>query len=220
MVIKAILFGSIGTIVETSNIQRNCFNLAFKISGLKWHWSKVLYQSMLKKSGGEKRVKKFSLEKKTLVNAKKIRNLKTLIFNNFLKKNKLKPRAGVIDIIKYCKKNKIKIGFVTSTTKNNVDAVFISLNKYIKKRDFDYIGHDKIIKNFNNKTDIYLDCLKKLKLSNKNCLAIEDTEISLKYAKKAKLKCIAFPGDFHRSGMYKDSFIKVRRLNSKIFAVL
>ena len=220
MAIKAILFGSIGTIVETSNIQRNCFNLAFKISGLKWHWSKVLYQSMLKKSGGEKRVKKFSLEKKTLVNAKKIRNLKTLIFNNFLKKNKLKPRTGVIDVIKYCKKNKIKIGFVTSTTKNNVDAVFISLNKYIKKRDFDYIGHDKIIKNFNNKTDIYLDCLKKLKLSNKNCLAIEDTEISLKYAKKAKLKCIAFPGDFHRSGKYKDSFIKVRRLNSKIFADL
>ena len=220
MAIKAILFGSIGTIVETSNIQRNCFNLAFKISGLKWHWSKVLYQSMLKKSGGEKRVKKFSLEKKMLVNAKKIRNLKTLIFNNFLKKNKLKPRAGVINVIKYCKKNKIKIGFVTSTTKNNVDAVFISLNKYIKKRDFDYIGHDKIIKNFNNKTDIYLDCLKKLKLSNKNCLAIEDTEISLKYAKKAKLKCIAFPGDFHRSGKHKDSFIKVRRLNSKIFADL
>ena len=220
MAIKAILFGSIGTIVETSNIQRNCFNLAFKISGLKWHWSKVLYQSMLKKSGGEKRVKKFSLEKKTLVNAKKIRNLKTLIFNNFLKKNKLKPRAGVIDVIKYCKKNKIKIGFVTSTTKNNVDAVFISLNKYIKKRDFDYIGHDKIIKNFNNKTDIYLHCLKKLKLSYKDCLAIEDTEISFKYAKKAKLRCVAFPGDYHRSGKYKDSFIKVKRLNSKIFADL
>ncbi len=54
MAIKAILFGSIGTIVETSNIQRNCFNSAFKISGLKWYWSKKLYQSMLKKSGGEK----------------------------------------------------------------------------------------------------------------------------------------------------------------------
>ena len=109
MAIKAILFGSIGTIVETSNIQRNCFNSAFKISGLKWYWSKKLYQSMLKKSGGEKRVKKFSLEKKTFVNAKKIRNLKTLIFNNYLKKNKLKPRAGVINVIKYCKKIKLRL---------------------------------------------------------------------------------------------------------------
>ena len=76
------------------------------------------------------------------------------------------------------------------------------------------------LKNFNNKTDIYLHCLKKLKLSNKDCLAIEDTEISLKYAKKAKLRCVAFPGDYHRSGKYKDSFIKVKRLNSKIFADL
>ena len=132
----------------------------------------------------------------------------------------MKPRAGVIDLIKYCKKNKIKIGFASSTTKNNIDAVFISLNKYLKKSDFNYIGHNKIIKNFNNKTDIYLHCLKKLKLSNKDCLAIEDTEISLKYAKKAKLRCVAFPGDYHRSGKYKDSFIRVKRLNSKIFADL
>ena len=43
---------------------------------------------------------------------------------------------------------------------------------------------------------------------------------SFKYAKKAKLRCVAFPGDYHRSGKYKDSFIKVRRLNSKIFADL
>ena len=57
MAIKAILFGSIGTIVETSNIQRNCFNSAFKISGLKWYWSKKLYQSMLKNLEAKKELK-------------------------------------------------------------------------------------------------------------------------------------------------------------------
>ena len=36
--IKAILFGSIGTIVETSDIQRNSFNDAFKLTGLNWNW--------------------------------------------------------------------------------------------------------------------------------------------------------------------------------------
>ena len=30
MTIKAVLFGSIGTIIETSDIQRNCFNQAFQ----------------------------------------------------------------------------------------------------------------------------------------------------------------------------------------------
>ena len=82
MTIKAILFGSIGTIIETSDIQRNCFNQAFQKVGLNWHWSKKIYKSMLKKPGGEKRVRKYSLENNTSTNAKKIRNLKTLIFNN------------------------------------------------------------------------------------------------------------------------------------------
>ena len=31
---KAVLFGSIGTLAETSDLQRDAFNEAFKISGL------------------------------------------------------------------------------------------------------------------------------------------------------------------------------------------
>lgn len=212
---KAILFGSIGTIVETSNIQRQCFNQAFKKNGLNWYWSKKMYELMLKKTGGEKRVRKYGLENKIHVNAKNIRNLKTQIFNNYLKKNKLNPRKGVMDLINYCKKNKIKIGFVTSTTKNNVDSVFISLNKYLKKSDFNYIGHNKIIKNYKDKSDIYKHCLKKLKLKPSECIAIEDTEISLKYAVKVNLKCVAFPGDFHLTGKYVNSLAKVRNLKPK-----
>ena len=36
---KALFFGSIGTIVETSEIQRQSFNLAFKEAGLNWYWN-------------------------------------------------------------------------------------------------------------------------------------------------------------------------------------
>ena len=118
------------------------------------------------------------------------------------------------------KKNKIKIGFVTSTTKNNVDGVFKSLKYHLKKNDFDYIGHDKIIKTFKDKSDIYKHCLKKLNVKSSKCVAIEDTEISLSYARKAKVRCIAFPGDFHLTGKFNDSLIKVRRLNPKIFSGL
>jgi beta-phosphoglucomutase-like phosphatase (HAD superfamily) len=34
MTVKAIMFGSIGTLVETSNLQRHAFNRAFKDAGL------------------------------------------------------------------------------------------------------------------------------------------------------------------------------------------
>ena len=50
---KALLFGSIGTIVETSEIQRKSFNSAFRIAGLKWNWTKEIYKNLLNKSGVE-----------------------------------------------------------------------------------------------------------------------------------------------------------------------
>ena len=37
------LFGSIGTLVETSEIQRKSFNEAFKKKGLNWYWTKEEY---------------------------------------------------------------------------------------------------------------------------------------------------------------------------------
>ena len=42
---KALLFGSIGTLIESSNIQRNSFNEAFKEAGLEWYWDCLLYTS-------------------------------------------------------------------------------------------------------------------------------------------------------------------------------
>jgi len=36
---KSIFFGSIGSLVECSEIQRKAFNLAFKEYGLDWYWN-------------------------------------------------------------------------------------------------------------------------------------------------------------------------------------
>ena len=58
---KSIIFGSIGTIVETSNIQRKSFNKAFKKLGLDWYWSVNEYKKLLEKSGGENRLSKYAV---------------------------------------------------------------------------------------------------------------------------------------------------------------
>ena len=115
---KSIIFGSIGTIVETSNIQRKSFNKAFKKLGLDWYWSVNEYKKLLEKSGGENRLSKYANEKNIKINTKKLRDLKTEFFNNYLKRNRLKPRAGILSIINFCKKNHIKLGFATSTSVN------------------------------------------------------------------------------------------------------
>ena len=73
---KALLFGSIGTIVETSEIQRKSFNSAFRIAGLKWNWTKEIYKNLLNKSGGEERILRYAKQTKKNVNSKNIIKLK------------------------------------------------------------------------------------------------------------------------------------------------
>ena len=215
---KAIIFGSIGTILETSDIQRKSFNKAFKKFGLNWYWSKNEYKKLLKMSGGENRLSNYAKTKNIKINTLKLRNLKTKFFNNYLKKNKLKPRAGVANVIKFCKKNNIKLGFASSTSINNINSIFFSLENTIKKKDFDFIGNSKLVSKKKPYPDIYKVALKKFGLSSKECLAIEDTEESMKSALSAKIICIAFPGKLHEKEKFKGSYkITKKLINKDIF---
>ena len=214
---KALLFGSIGTIVETSEIQRKSFNSAFKIAGLKWNWTKKIYKNLLNKSGGEERILRYAKQTKSNVNSKNIRKLKTKIFNHYLKKNKLKLRPGVKEIIKYSKKNKIKLALVTSTTLDNINSIFFCLRENLNKKDFNFIGNSTLVKKPKPSAKIYKLALKKLRLSPKECIAIEDTQESLNSAIKAKLKCFIFPGKFHRSKKFNGAFKEINKINKNIF---
>ena len=122
---KALLFGSIGTLIETSNIQRESFNQAFKEIGLDWHWDQERYKQLLKKSGGTKRIEDFAEKNNTNVDAKKIRERKTYIYNEKLRSRITLPREGVLDVLEYARRNNIKIGLVTSTTIENIDYLII-----------------------------------------------------------------------------------------------
>ena len=158
---KALLFGSIGSIVETSEIQRRSFNEAFKQYGLEWNWTKREYLSLLSKSGGKDRISRYAKKKKDVLNSAYLRNS-------------------------------------------------------INKRDFNFIGNVKLVKKLKPNPDIYLLTLKKLKLKANDCVAIEDTQESLNSARRAKIKCIIFPGKFHSSRKFIGAYKKVYRLNRNI----
>ncbi len=213
---KALLFGSIGTLVETSDIQRKSFNEAFKRKNLNWIWTKKIYEKLLKKSGGKDRISNYALQKKISVDEVKLRELKTKIFNNYLKKNKLKPRPGVEEIIRYCKKKKIKLGLVSSTTQNNINSIFFCLRKSLNIKDFDFVGNLKLAKNPKPFPDIYKFALKKLKLKANECIAIEDSQESLNSAKKANIKCLVFPGKFHASKEFRGAEKIIRKISRDI----
>ena len=58
--VKALFLGSIGTLAETSEIQRNAYNQAFEEHGIDWYWNIANYCDLLKRPGGRERLKRFS----------------------------------------------------------------------------------------------------------------------------------------------------------------
>ena len=214
---KAILFGSNGTLIETSDLQRAAFNQAFKEAGLDWYWDQEDYKNLLKKSGGTKRIEDFAEKNNTTVDAKKIRERKTQIYNDKINSTFIPPRDGVLDVLEYAYKNKIKIGFVTSTTLDNIEAVFKTLNNQITKNHFDFIGNNTLIKKAKPSPDIYIKALNSLELKSSECIAIEDTVESALSAYRAKIKCIAFPGLFHVDDDFSFCLKKLDKLNVSIY---
>ena len=214
---KAILFGSIGTLIETSDIQRESFNQAFKENGLGWYWSKETYKNLLKKSGGSKRIEYFAKKNNIDIDSKFLRQRKTEIFNNILKSRKTSPREGVLEIIKYAKSHNIKIGLASSTTVENIEAVFITLNNVITKSDFDFIGNDTLIEKQKPDPDIYFKAIECLGINSSECIAIEDSVESAKSAIKAKIECVAFPGLFHIDDDFEICKKYLKKLDISIF---
>ena len=203
---KAILFGSIGTLVETSELQRRAFNQAFSEAGLDWTWNPDEYKIMLKKSGGRNRINEYATDRGIKVNAHELHLKKTEIFDNMMKEEGISLRPGVANLIGYAIDNNVHLAFVTSTSNANVDAIFMALNGQLNRNDFNFIGNDKMVSKPKPDSEIYLKALSILKLNAKDCLAIEDTEVSMRSAINANIKCIAFPGALALDNDFSDAF--------------
>lgn len=196
MTIKAFLFGSIGTLVETSDLQRRAFNQAFFEAGLDWDWNAEVYERLLTKSGGRERIQDYAVERNTSVDATQLHGRKTEIFNALMAEETMSLRSGVASVIGHAIDNNIRLAFVTTTSKANIDAVFLALGDQVKCDDFNFIGNDSMVSNPKPNPDIYLKALSDLQLKAQDCIAIEDTSISMKAALAANVRCVAFPGLF------------------------
>jgi HAD superfamily hydrolase (TIGR01509 family) len=192
---KAILFGSIGTLVETSEMQRKSFNLAFKEFGLDWYWNTATYCRLITQPGGMKRIQEYSENELTDTEVIKIHALKENFFGELVPGN-LYIRPNVKDVIYYAKINKIKLGFITTTSQSNIDLIKDGVRSELNFNTFDLITNVEDVKHAKPSPDVYKFALKKLKIDPAKALAIEDTPVNHGCAVNAGLKCILFPGEY------------------------
>src|SRR6201992_86263 len=136
---SALLLGSISTVADTSELQREAFNQAFQNHGLDWRWDRDDYRAMLSDSGGQNRIAAYARAHGETVDARAIHETKSKIFRDLLATAGLAPRPGVADTIKAAKDHGWKVGLVTTTARANLDALLGRLHPQVGDQDFDVI---------------------------------------------------------------------------------
>ena len=197
-----LMFGSIGSLVETSEIQRTAYNQALKEAGLSWEWDPETYTELLEQAGGKERLSMLSAATGAGLTAERIEGIharKTEIACGLLVEKSVNPRPGVVDMIRLAKALGMKIGFVTTTYQPNLDAIFTATNGEISRDDFHYVGSREDVERGKPAPDAYLAALKDLGVVATDAIAIEDTANSVMSAKRAGIQVIATPGAMTRN---------------------
>jgi len=213
--IKAILFGSIGSVAETSEYQRQAYNEALRKEGVNWQWDPDTYGRLLGQSGGRERLKLLSdATGENLDDHKieRIHSLKTQAACKAIRADGIDLRPGVSELVRIAKKRKLKLGFVTSTYRPNVDAILEAARGQLSVDDLDIIVVRDDVEKGKPAPDVWKKALERLGLEPEDVIAIEDTANAVQSAKKAGIRVIATPGAYTQDQDVSDADLVVPSL--------
>ena len=199
---KALLFGSIGVLTETSELQRRAYNKALKLNDIEYTWNIGTYCELLKEPGGKKRLSLFGDKILSDEQIEKIHTDKQRIFENLVKDG-IEPRPGCLQTLKKCKELGIKVGFVTTTTPKTINIIKEGLSNFLDFKDFDLITSNQKVTLDKPNPEVYKYALKELGISANDAVAIEDTTVNQSCAVQSGIECHLFPGEYATVG-YKD----------------
>ena len=215
--LKAVIFGAIGVIAETSDLQRQAFNLAFAEASLDWKWDTETYRRLLSINGGQARLREYrddDADRSDVTDAviAILHERKTHFYSALTAAGSLVPRRGVAELIKTCRDAGVRVALCTSTSLENVEAIKSALGDKLDFDAFESITTIDKIGSVKPAPDAYLHCLSQLGLAANEVVAIEDTPVSMAAAIAAGISVIATPGAMTDDQDFSDAAMKVDNL--------
>ena len=193
--LKAVFFGSIGTIAETSEIQRRSYNLAFKRLNIDCYWNVANYCEMLKVPGGKDRIRNFTIPNIAEDLVDKIHNLKEEIYAGLIEQEDI-SRIEFVEVFHHSKASDLKVGLITTTSETNIKSLSKALEDKVNFNDFDIITTSKDCLHPKPSPEIYRNALKKIGVNPCEAIAIEDTQVNLGASIAADINSILYPGEY------------------------
>jgi HAD superfamily hydrolase (TIGR01509 family) len=209
---SAVLFGSIGTVAETSELQRKTFNDAFKAHDLDWDWSQDDYQEMLEQSGGERRIAEFAETRGEEVDAAAVYATKSDLYQEALVNAASVIRAGAAETVADAVENGFKVALVTTTSRANVEALGAAIRPAINLAEFDLVVDKSDVAAPKPHAAVYEYALAQLGEDAADCVAIENNVDGVRAAKAAGIACVAYPGEDNAGHDFGDADERVEEL--------
>lgn len=187
----ALLFDVDGTLAETEELHRQAFNEAFAHFNLPWMWDVPLYRQLLCVTGGKERIRHFASTMTGDNNAisdhrvAELHSFKTSRYEALVKAGACQLRPGVAELIRIAADRGQQLAIVTTTTRQNVDALLDVTLGPAWKRYFTVMVCGDNVRQKKPAPDAYLEALDCLGLPAYRCLAIEDSRNGLMAARAA-----------------------------------
>lgn len=183
--IKAVIFDMDGVVAETERIHieaemQTMSKYGIRISEDELHeytgtTAKVMFTELIKKYGLNTTFDKMFDEKEKV------------LFK--LLEEGVQPTKGVVDLLFKLKKMKKKLAIASSSHRRMIEYVL----KKLEIADFfdSVVGAEDVTRSKPD-PEIFLITARRLKVKPEECLVIEDSELGVKAAKKANMKCLGY----------------------------
>lgn len=217
--LKAIIWDVDGTLVDSEELHRKAFNHAFNRFEMDWHWDRPLYNELLEVTGGKERIRHYiqyigSKEELLPTTPEEIHAVKTDFYYRSVCEGGLVLREGVEPIIDSAVNKGIRLAIATTTTLDNVEALFSS--GVLNREHWEVIVAGDQVKMKKPAPDVYLEALKRLDLAPMSCLAVEDSENGLNSAIEAGLPTIVTTNRYTINQTFGSEIARVHNLDAGI----
>lgn len=185
--IKGLIFDMDGLILDTETISNKLLIDIFSKYDIN------LNEEIISKTIGlekKKAIKVFEEYLGDKIPIKDIINLHKKVVNDYLEKNGVPVKLGLIELLNYLDEEKIKKVVATSSHRKVAENVLIRANVYNR---FDDIICGDEIKESKPSPDIFLKALEKLNLPADEVIVLEDSRMGILAAHRAKIKSIMIP---------------------------
>lgn len=220
--LKALIFDVDGTLADTEEPHRRAFNLAFRLQGLTWRWSKPHYARLLKVTGGKERIAAhiatlgLPQSERGALEARipELHRLKTDLYVRMVANGKARMRNGVIRLIEEAEAYGVQLAIATTTSYENIRALLETALGDGALGRFQAIGSGDMVSRKKPAPDVYELVLRTLKVPREDCVAIEDSWNGLRSAKSAGLFTLVTPSYWTRDEDLSEADLLLPHLGS------